>query len=447
MKTLINSVIAYLFIGIGTIIAQVAPEPPAPPAPPSTTVSTTTGNSRVSIKTRDSSTGENIAISISNSSDEYRFKGNFPAKANPELLSYLMETMGSKNLTRKGGRTEWIANTNGDEVYKISLGSGRLLMEVDKEIASNTLVEKFVAMGMEARTIITGEDAQDEERKRLEREADRLRRDAQRMQREAERLERQAKSDYDRVARDAKRASEDAERIARDISRTSKDAERVKREAERVLKDAERLGHMTAAKGGMDSSVKEVLRKANTYYDASTAQNVNGWVWPAFQQALLLSLEEEQLIKNDSKVVFVKDETGMYVNGEKLNDAERSLYNGLLRKHGLAKMDYFTFYKQNDHIMVINSNAEILEFFDDLKEMGEISSVKKAVKIEINGDSVMLDGTSLSTAKVKMINNLLTKHNIIPVPGKTIELMKKGSYKLGYSIGKRTHIGTWGILD
>ena len=67
------------------------------------------------------------------------------------------------------------------------------------------------------------------------------------------------------------------------------------------------------------------------------------------------------------------------------------------------------------------------------------------MKLEINGDSTVLNGTQLSAAKVKTINKLLNAHNIIPVPGKEIQLMKKGSYKLGYSIGERTHIGTWGM--
>lgn len=440
MKTLINIILAILFVGMGSLTAQVMPAPPEPPAPPSTTVSTTSGNYRVSVNSSDSSTGENISITISNDEDEYSLKANFPKVTGPKLLNYFMDNMGSKNLSRKGSKTNWIANGNGDEVYKISLGAERLTMNIDKEVASNDLVEKFGNMGLDVRTIITGESAEKEEVKRLEREADRLRRDADRMKREADRLERQAR-------RNAEQREREESRIARDADRVQNDARRVQREAERVQREAERAGHLSASSGGMDSSVREVLRKGSTFYDETKAQNINGWTWPAFQQALILSLKEEQLVGEDNELVFVRDQTGMYVNGDKLNDAEENRYNELFQKHGLARSGYFTFYKLYDHIMVINSNAQILEFFDALKAQGTIDSVKKPVKLAINGDTMTLDGTALAPEIVKSINKLLNTHNIIPVPGKVIELMGKGKYKLGYSIGDRTHIGTWGMED
>lgn len=440
MKTLINIILAILFIGMSTITAQVVPAPPEPPVPPSNTVSTSASNYRISVNSSDSSTGENIAISISNNDSEYSLKANFPRVAGPKLLTYFMEKMGSKNLSRKGDRTNWIANGNGDEVYKISLREERLTMQIDKEVASSDLVEKFAAMGSDVRTIITGESAEKEEVKRLEREADRLRRDAERMQREAQRLDRQAKRSLEQQERNK-------DRIARDMDRVQKDAQRLQREAKRMQDQAERAGRLSASSGGMDTSVREVLRKGNTFYDATKAQNIHGWTWPAFQQALILSLKEDQLVGEDNELVFVRDQTGVYVNGNKLNSTQEAVYKQLFRKHGLAGAGYFTFYKLYDHIAVINANAQILDFFDALKAQGIIDSVKEPVKLAIHGDSVSLDGTVLSTEKVKVINKLLSAHNIIPVPGKEIQLLKKGSYKLGYSIGDRTHIGTWGIED
>jgi hypothetical protein len=438
MKTLINIMLALLIAGIGSLSAQVMPVPPEPPAPPSTTVSTTSSNYRISVNSSDSSTGENISLTISNDDDEYSLKANFPKLTGPKLLAYFMENMGSKNLSRKGSRTNWIANGNGDEVYKISLGEKRLTMQIDKEVASNVLVDKFEQMGSDVREIVTGDSAEKIEVKRLEREADRLRRDAERMQREAERLERQAKQSAERRERDEAREG-------RDLDRVRSDAARVQREAERVREEAEKAGRMSASSGGMDSSVREVLRKENTFFDETKAQNNNGWTWPAFQQALILSLEEEELVGEDNELIFVRDQSGMYVNGEKLNRAEEIKYNGLFKKHGLSKAGYFTFYKLYDHIVVINSNARILDFFKALKAQGTIDSIKKPVKLAINGDTMSLDDNPLPANKVKEINKLLSAHNIIPVPGKVIQLLKGGNYKLGYSLGKRTHIGTWGM--
>ena len=438
MKTLINIIHALLIAGMGTLNAQVTPNPPTPPATPATTSTTTSGNYRVTVNSSDSDTGQNINISISNNDSEYSVKANFPGESGIKLLDYFMEKMGAKNLTTKGNSSNWVANANGDEVYRISLSEERLTMKIDKEVASNDLVEKFAKMGTDVRTIITGESTEKAEVKRLEREADRLRRDAERMQREASRLEAQ-------VRRNLERQERDRGEVEHNMNRAQRDADRVKREAERVYEEAERAGHMSASSGGMDSTVREVLRKGNTFFDEAKAQNTNGWTWPAFQQALIFSLKEDKLVGEDSELVFVRDQSGMYVNGNKLNSAEVSRYTNLFKKHGLSRADYFTFYKLNDHIMVINSNAQILEFFDALKDQGIIDSVKKPVKLEINGDSTVLNGTQLSAAKVKTINKLLNAHNIIPVPGKEIQLMKKGSYKLGYSIGERTHIGTWGM--
>ncbi|MEQ3656071.1 MAG: hypothetical protein ABNH00_09435 [Dokdonia sp.] len=454
MKTIINIAIALLITGLHLCTAQTMPEPPQPPQPPSTTLSSISGNYKVSINSSDSSTGENISFSVTNRDDRYSLKANFPKKVSPELLAYLMEVMGSRNIVQKGGKTQWIANTDGEEVYEISLSKDRLQMYIDKEIASDELIEKFGEIGRKTKAIITGKDAETEEVERLERQAHRLRRDANRMHIEAMRLERQAQRDAQRLEieqqrlnRDKERANVAANRVLRDAQRAREDAQRIEREARKIALEAEKAGLRSAAKGGMDDAVREVLQSPATFYDTTKAQNRNGWKWPAFQQALLMALEEDALISQDNELIFVRDNTGMYVNGQQLDRQTEGAYLNIFATHGYDRSDYFTFYKLYDHILVINANARILEFFEAMKAAGNMSDLKKEYKLEINGDTMRINGEALAPAVVKNYNTLLHKHNIIPAPGKVIALLKGGDYKLGYSLGNRTHIGTWGIND
>lgn len=454
MKTIINITIALVITGLQLCSAQTTPTPPEPPQTPSTTLSSTSGNYKVSINSSDSNTGENISFSVTNRDDRYSLKASFPKGISPELLAYLMEQMGSRNLVQKGGKTQWIANVDGEEVYEISLSKGRLQLYIDKEIASDELIEKFGDIGRKAKAIITGKDAETEEVERLERQAERLRREANRMHSEAMRLERQAQRDAQRLEmeqkrllRDKERASANADRVLRDADRALQDAQRIEREARKIAIEAEKAGLRSAARGGMDDAVREVLKKPSTFYDTTKAQNRNGWKWPAFQQALLLALEEDKLVSEDNELIFVKDESGMYINGRQLDRQTERDYLKIFERHGYEPAINFTFYKLYDHILIINANARILDFFKSMKATGNISDLQDEFKLEIDGDTMRMNGETLAPAIVKNYNKLLHQHRIIPAPGKVIALLKGGEYKLGYSLGNRTHIGTWGIND
>lgn len=434
MKTIINLILSILFAGIGTISAQVMPDPPPPPpAPPVAPQVDSESNYSITVNSSDTESGENISYSLTNTDDTYKVRGRFPKRFSEEIKSYILEEMGRSKMNTSGNKTSWKAVSNGDEVYEITTSPGKLNMFIDKEVASNNLIEKFGEMGLYIKDIISEDDSNKNEVERLERDAVRLRMDAERMLQEAERLKKQHERESDRARRESDRAERESQRL--------------EREAARLAREVEKAERMSAHRGGMDSSVREVLHKETTFFDTSNAQNKNGWIWPAFQQDLILSLESDELVGEDNELVFVRDASGIYVNGNKMNNSQEDAYTALFKKHGIASTGYFTFYKLYDHIMVINSDAKILAFFDELKDKGEISSTKKPVKIAINGDSVVKDGVALSSDKVSMYNKLLTKYNIIPVPGKVIQLMKKGSYKLGYSIGERTHIGTWGMVE
>ena len=432
MKTLINLILLALLSG--TINAQSTPTPPTPPSPGTSTQVNNESNYRITLNSSDSETGEKIYLSLKNTDDRYLADGNFPNRFRGDIFEYLVDEMGTKNLTHTNKYDQWIGGGEDDAVYKITLKKRSLIMSLDKEIASYELTEKFGEIGMTIKELLSEKDEK-EKVEELEREADHLRNHAKRLQQEAARLLRQAEHQEKIIERNN----------GRELAQTERDAARIAREAERLTKKLIEAERVTAYNGGMDSAIREVLGKKSTYYDANTAQNKNGWIWPAFQQDLILSLEGDELIGEDNELVVVYDTTGIYVNGTKLNTTLQHSYKDLFKRHGIGGTNYFKFYKLYDHIAVINSDAEILEFFDSLKEIGEISSVKMPVKLVINGDNVEKDGTLLSQEKLNVYNKLLTKHNIIPVPGKTIALLKKGNYKLGYSLGERTHIGTWGM--
>lgn len=420
MKTLKHIVVA-AFIGVGiNTVAQTAP--PAPPAPPSTvyesgTTKVTTNSSNVSVITQNGNYGKtgSTSFSVSNSNDEYRAKGRYPKNRYPAIKEFLLEEMGTKNMQSSGTAMVWSLEGDEDTVYEITLDNNKLKIGLDKTIASPDMISKFNDMGNILRGLISGGDER-QEIARLERDADRARLEAERMQREAERLR----------------------------NTSERDAARLEREATRLEVEAVRLGRDSKRGGGIDGYVREVLRQSSTKYGLNTTDS-NGWKWPSMQSALLGDLQKNGLVGPKEDVVFVKEDNGIYVNGKKLGTSWRSKYNRLIRKYDYGSMEEFSFYKQGNHIAVISGPDDLEDVLEQLEDEGLIRSSTKNTVIEINGASVVVDGVALSAGQTSQWNALLHSNGIIPAPGKTIEINKKGM-SIGYSFDNKT-LGTWVSRD
>lgn len=410
MKTLKNILKIAVLAGMTTTIAQT--EPPKPPTPPSTTTSSRT-SSNVSVITQsgDYGKGGNTSFSVSNSNDEYNVKSRYPKNRYPAVKDFLMAEMGTKNMQANGKSIAWSLEGDADTVYEIELSESKLKIELDKTIASPDMTAKFEDMGNILRTLISGGNER-QEIQRLERDADRARRDAERMQREAQRL--------------------------KDMS--VRDAARLSREAALLEREADRLSRTSKRGGGIDGYVREVLRQPSTKYEFNTTGN-NGWKWPEMQKALISELVKNGLVADGEDIVFVKEDNGIYVNGEKMGPAMWSKYNNLFRKYDFGRIGDISFYKQGNHIVVLDGPDDLEDLLEELEDEGLLKNSNSKSTIEINGASVIINGTKLSQSETERWNAVLHKERVIPAPGKTIKLDAK-SASLGYSFDKST-LGTW----
>lgn len=412
MKTL-HTILALALMSISTCItAQTRPpSPPEPPVPSRTTTEVTSSSVSVITQSGDYGKGGNTSFSVSNSDDEYRLKSRYPENRFPAIKKYLVQELGTKGMQSSGNAMVWSLEGDEDTVYEVELDDTKLKIELDKTLASPILISKFEDMGDVLSTLISGGD----ERQKILR----LERDAARAQREAERMQ-----------REAKRLQESFER----------DAARLEKEAEKLEREAERLSLVSKRGGGIDGYVREILSKPSTIYDVTSA-STNGWKWPLMQKILLNELNKDGFIKASEDVVFIKERSGMYINGDKLSPEMWSKYNGLFRANDYGNIGELSFYKQAGHVAVVSSDTNFDRILDIVSKKGLFSKSSKITTIQINGSSVFINDKKLSQLETEEWNTLLHKEKVIPAPGKTIKLGENFA-SMGYSFGKNT-LGIW----
>lgn len=416
MKT-ISKIFASITMLFG-IISTNAQTVPTPPKTPTTTHS-------VSHSIDGSSQSSTVSVSISNSDDSYSLNAKFPSNKQKEIKDVLMKELNSNNMTTSNNRYLWKSTSGKDEVYNVSLNDKRLSMYLDKEIASSSLEEKFENLGATIRTVIVGKQNE-------------VRREAERIQREADRIKR----DADRMQKEAKRMQREADRHAANISRQYKDdAKRIADEARRLAEEASGLNVEAAHKGAVKSVVRQLLGDSKTIYNETTKSGFN-WTWPDAQKELLSAFKNDNLINTENDVVFIKDETGIHVNGKHLSKNEVAKYNTILAKNKISKTTYFTFYKTYKHIVIVDDRPNLEGFINDAMSKSILDSSSKEIKLALNGNTAYKNGNQLSTNSLSALNSILLKNKIIPAPGKHFEIIKKGT-KVGYSIGEKRHLGTW----
>jgi hypothetical protein len=404
-----------------------AQKTPPPPETPSTS-STSTSSSSPSSTTISTEGKESTSISISHTDDAYKLRARFPKNREAKLKKLIQNTLGDKNLDVRKGYSKW---SNDEKVYEIKLTEKTLRIWLDLNVASPNLIEKFEVLGNDAKTIISGSTVS-AERDRMQREADRMRHEADRMQREARRLELQ-------VERVAKRIERE---VQRENGRIQLDAKRIEREAKRLDLEAKRIEEKARHKGGVSAHIKRLLDDPKTAYTKPSGSDLN-WIWPSVQEDLLTALLKDKLIESTSEVTFTTEKDQMYVNGKVLTETQSKKYSTLFRNAGIQSNADFSFYKKGNQIVVIGLNARIKKVFTDLHKKGFIASTDEAVKLLINGNSIVQNGKKLPRDKVATYNAIFRDNGIIPAPGKYIEMKKAGSYRLGYSFGNKGIVGTW----
>ena len=139
MKTFIFSGI-FLCFTFGAIAQQSAPSNAI-----TSVVSTTTYTWSDSYNT--SGEGhENITISISESGDNYHLVANFTGEKYFQLREILYNEFGKEDI-KNDSIYEWQLGSNAEEAYKIKLTPKTLQMNLNKNLSSSGLQEKFVRIG------------------------------------------------------------------------------------------------------------------------------------------------------------------------------------------------------------------------------------------------------------------------------------------------------------
>ena len=387
-----------------------AQTPPQPPTPPST--SSSSSSSSVSISKSNSRTNK-TSVSVTNNEEGYKLKAKYGKDKFQELYTLLKNELGEKALKESNGEFTWNKQSGGEKVYEIVLDKTKLTIESFKQVASPELYNKIKQLGADAKSVIGGG---------MHNEADHMRREADRLKREADRLQREA----DRMKRRANEQSRRMERQAENLQRTSR-----------------RLVEESMHNGGVSSSINMLLGQSNTLYNPKLNKQSNQWVWPAVQNQLLNKLESLGYSDTQSTLRFTRDFAGIFVNGEQLDaNAEASIAK-LFDEYGIIETKDFQFYKKGAHIVVVSGDPDIKGFFRALSKKGILDKETSKLSLQINGNTIVKDNQSIDEAELSMLNALMQEHNIIPAPGKILESMGGGKYKLGYSLGDNAHLGTW----
>ena len=223
---------------------------------------------------------------------------------------------------------------------------------------------------------------------------------------------------------------------------TGKEAlEKIADEAKKLAEMAQKVDVEASHIGGVSNLIKQLLENPKTQLTENTSSKTN-WSWPIVQNKLLLKMVNDGFISNTNEVTFVYDPTGMYVNGNKIVSSKVTSYTSIFQSHKIKLGTDFSFHKKGDNIVLLNSGGKIKSFFADLKKEGLLTSSNENVSFKINGYSAFKNGQKLADSDIRKINAIALKNDVIPAPGKTIEIIKKG-YKMGYSVNENTHYGTW----
>ena len=128
---------------------------------------------------------ENVTISISESGDNYHLLANFMSDTYIQLREILFSEFGKEDL--KNDRIyEWKLGRNAEEAYKIRLTPKMLQMNLNKNLSSPDLHEKFVDIGNIIKNKLSGNRNINKEK--LERMAERMRKEATRIENEVDQL-------------------------------------------------------------------------------------------------------------------------------------------------------------------------------------------------------------------------------------------------------------------
>jgi hypothetical protein len=195
----------------------------------------------------------------------------------------------------------------------------------------------------------------------------------------------------------------------------------------------------------MGKTVERILNKPHTKMPVNFV-NAHNWNWPEAQGALLNTLLKDKMIETHNDVIFNKERDAIFVNGKKVSASKKKTYNAILKRYEFSDDFEFSFYKKDNHIVIVDDLVQIEPLLKDMVAAGLLKSAKNKIEIKINGDAVFIGDNKLSQPELARLNDLLMSHKIILAPGKIVKIASSKNLILGYQLDKAT-LGTWLMKD
>ncbi|MEW7291707.1 hypothetical protein [Aquimarina sp. 2304DJ70-9] len=119
------------------------------------TTTTTTSNSstKVTVSVTDDEKDYYRSFAIIDMDDFFRIKIKFLESLQNDVKLYLIDQFGKENMRIDSETYVWRKEVEKEEMYEVRLKENRLRINVNKELASDKLLKKFIQMGKELKSL------------------------------------------------------------------------------------------------------------------------------------------------------------------------------------------------------------------------------------------------------------------------------------------------------
>ncbi|MEW7278222.1 hypothetical protein ABW636_06475 [Aquimarina sp. 2201CG1-2-11] len=142
MKTLVT-IVVHLIMGLLVACAQ------------TTSSKSTTSSTKTTVKTCGETNKENYyrSFTVVNNDENYKIKVKFMENMQNEVKSFLIEQFGQEKMITNTTSYIWKKEIDDSKMYMVELNENQLRMSIDKELASDKLLKKFMYIGKELKLL------------------------------------------------------------------------------------------------------------------------------------------------------------------------------------------------------------------------------------------------------------------------------------------------------
>lgn len=98
----------------------------------------------------------NISVSVSDSDTNYQFKARYNKRYDKAIRDLLTDRFGEEHISEKKGWLSWIfSDSSKDEIYGIELASGKVKIQLNKDLADRQLHQKIKDTGEDIKELLS----------------------------------------------------------------------------------------------------------------------------------------------------------------------------------------------------------------------------------------------------------------------------------------------------